>query len=364
MNAKLVAYEHVPLGFEIVINNTDVEMGKIWNLWHNIKLTDDPESWDSEISRLNKMQDRLGKLNLDQRLIRAQMAEFCRECPLFPKSIDILCSEIGQNRFSNPAKIGCEGRDLLDILGYHDQASLEKQRRDILTLHVKPLEKWLAKRQVETAMESKVFGFLGQLTDKKVSAVKKLAHIVNSGEPSVSSFRKLTEDICKENQRDAVTVTCERYSGRPFNCFGCLPEDVSTTKCQCCYSMFLDASLLCAGTSGEERLMLDEFRRFVEEYILAYSVAINFWLKEEPMKHGGWVEDSRYISEDNVSRIGERVHSSLGAKNEVKEWLAACLLKTIKDNQRWHRRTELIDGFPEASSYFREMPQKKRVALG
>jgi len=356
MNARLMVYEHVPLGFEIVINNADVEMGRIWNLWHNVKLTDDPESWDSEISLINEMQGRLGKLTVDQRLIRAQMAEFCRESPLFPRSIDILCGEIGQDRFSNPTKTGCEGRDLLDSLGFHDQASLDEQQRDILKLHVKSLEKWLAKGQAETAIESKVFGFLGQPTDKKVSAIEKLVHIVNSGEPSVSSFRKLTGDVCKENQKDVVTVTCERYRGRPFNCFGCLPEDVSTTKCQCCYSMFLDACLLCAGTSGEERSMLDESRRFVEENILVYAVAINSWLKEQPMKHSGWVEGLRYVSEDNASRIGERVHSSLGARNEVKEWLVACLLKTVKDNQRWHKRTELIDGFLEASSYFREVP--------
>jgi len=355
MNAKLMAYEYVPLGFEIAIKNADVEMGKIWNLWHNVKLTDDPESWDSEINLINKMQGKLGKLTVDQRLTRAQMAEFCRVCPLFPRSIDILCEEIGQDRFSNPAKIGCEGRDLLDSLGYHDQASLNKQQKEILTEYVKSIEKWLEKGQAETATELKVFGFLGQPSDNKVGAVEKLVHIVDSGEPSVSSFRKLTEDVCKETQKDPVNVTCERYSGRPFNCFGCLPKDASITRCQCCYSMFLDACLLCAGTSGEERSMLDEFRRFVEENILVYSVAINSWLKEEPLKHTTWLKDARYISKDSASRIAEGVHSSLGEKNEAKEWLVACLLKTVKDNQRWQRRTELTDNFPEATSYFREI---------
>jgi len=355
MNTKLMAYEYVPLGFEIIIKNTDVEMGKIWNLWHNVKLTDDPESWDREINLINKMQGRLGKLTVNQRLIRAQMAEFCRVCPLFPRSVDILCNEIGEDRFSKPLKIGCEGRDLLDSLGYHDERSLNKQQKETLTKHVKSLEKWLQKGQAETATESKVFGFLGQPTDNKVAAVEKIVHIVNPSEPSVSSFQKLTEDVCKKTQEGSVTVTCERYSGRPFNCFGCLSEDASMTKCQCCYSMFIDACLLCAGTAGEERSMIDEFRRFIEENILVYSVAINSWLKEEPVKHITWLKNARYISKDSASRIAERVHSSLGEKNEAKEWLAACLLKTIKDNQRWHKRTELVDNFPEATSYFREL---------
>ncbi len=120
--------------------------------------------------------------------------------------------------------------------------------------------------------------------------------------------------------------------------------------------MFLDACLLCAGASGEERSMLDESRRFVEENTLVYSVAINSWLNQEPMKHSGWASNLRYVPEDNASRIVERIHSSLGARNEAKEWLAACLLKTIKDNQRWHKRTELIDGFPRSTSYFRRLP--------
>jgi hypothetical protein len=352
---KLVAYEYVPLGFEMVIGNTDVEMGKIWNLWHNVKLTDDPESWDSEINLINKMQGKLGKLTVDQRLIRAQMAEFCRVCPLFPKSIDILCNEIGEDRFSKPLKIGCEGRDLLDSLGYHDHRSLNEQLKEILKEHVKSIEKWLEKGQAETAIESKVFGFLGQPTDNKMASVEKLVHIVSSGELSVSSFRKLTEDVCKETQRDPVTVKCERYKGRPFNCFGCLPEDASITKCQCCYSMFLDACLLCAGTSDEERSMLDEFRRFIEENILAYSFAVNSWLNEAPPKHVTWPDNMSYVSRDRASEITETIHSSLGEKNEVKEWLTACLIKTIKDNQRWHKRTELIDSFPEATSWFRKI---------
>jgi hypothetical protein len=355
MGAKLVAYDHVPLGFEIVIGNTDVEMGKIWNLWHNVKLTDDPNSWDSEINLINKMQSALGKLTIDQRLIRAQMAEFCRVCPLFPRSIDVLCEEIGNNRFSKPLKIGCEGRGLLDSLGYHDQASLDNQQKEMVSDYAKSLKKWLRQGQLKTSVDFKVFGFLGQPTNKKTASVEKLVHIISSSEPSVFSFRKLTEDICKKTQNDPVNLACERYRGRPFNCFECLPKDVLMTKCQCCYSMFLDACLLCIGTSGEKRPMLDEFRRFTEENILAYSVAVNSWLNETPSKQIRWPKNTRYVSEGNMSRIVEAVHSSLGVKDETKEWLAVCLLKTIKDNQRWRKRTELTDGFPEATSWLREL---------
>ena len=118
--------------------------------------------------------------------------------------------------------------------------------------------------------------------------------------------------------------------------------------------MILDAGLLCSGTFDEKRTMSDEFRRFIEENILAYSVTINSWLKEIPSNQVTWPENARYIAKDGSLEIAERVHSSLGEKDDAKEWLTACLLKTIRENQRWRKRTELIDDFPEATSWLRE----------
>ena len=223
MPAELMDYDHVPLGFEVVINNTDAEMGKIWNLWHNIRLTDNPQSWDSEVRLVNKMQGRLGKLSTEQRLIRAHMAEFCRVCPIFPRSVDILCDEIGQDRLSNPVLIGCEGRELLSSLGYHDQESMKRQLRETLAKHVDSLESWLKNLHAKTPTEFKVYGFLGERTGRKATMVEKILGTVSSSEIPLASLRQLTEDICKETQGEAVNMSSERYRGRPFNCFGCLP---------------------------------------------------------------------------------------------------------------------------------------------
>ncbi|MCK4482586.1 hypothetical protein KAU55_05130 [Candidatus Bathyarchaeota archaeon] len=88
-----------------------------------------------------------------------------------------------------------------------------------------------------------------------------------------------------------------------------------------------------------------EFRRFIEEYILVYAISINSWLKEAPPKHVTLPTYARCIAKDNASEIAEKIHFSLGEKNKAKEWLMDYLLKTIKDNQRWHRGTELINSF-------------------
>jgi len=276
--------------------------------------------------------------------------------PLFPRSVEILCKEMGDGSFSRYAKIGCEGRDLLDSLGYHDRNSLNEQRKGIISDYIRALEKWPKRVRPETPIESKVFGFLGLPTESKVGFVEKFIHMTDSDEPSLSSLMKLTEDTCEWACKDFRIQAHAGHLGRPFNCFKCLSDAGGITKCQCCYSMLLDSGLLCAGTTGEVTLMLSEFRRFVEENILAYSTAINSWLKEESPKEA-WLKDARYVFENDALEIVEAVRSSLGEKDEVKVWLAACLLKTVKDNQRWHKRTELIDDFPRATSWFREALQ-------
>jgi len=349
MSAKLVAYEYLPSGFEIVIDNKDVEMGKIWNLWFNVKLTDNPEAWDSEIKLINKMQGRLGELTANQRLIRAHMAEFCREHPFFPQSIEILCMEIGTDHFSEPVRIGCEGRDLLNSLGYYDAESLNAQRVRILKAYVQSLDKWLKQNCPDNSTEFKVFGFLGRSTGSKKTFIEKLVSMINPEEPSISSLVKLSENECRKSHGKFETL-----GFRPFNCFKCRGCG-SIPNCKCCYSKILDAGLLCVGTFGAKRSMFDEVRCFIEENILVYSLSINSWLKEEKPRQIKSLITARYMTKDDPSKIVERVHSYLGKKDESKEWLAACLLKTIKDNQRWHKRTELIDNFPEATSWFKEM---------
>jgi hypothetical protein len=53
---------------------------------------------------------------------------------------------------------------------------------------------------------------------------------------------------------------------------------------------------------------------------------------------------------DNLRMLKE-AHTSLGGRDGFKEWLAACLLKTLTSNQRWHKTGEMIDDHPEARSW-------------
>ncbi len=358
MSTKLFPYLYVPAGFEIVIDlGSGAEYGHqgeivpgskggIWNLWWNITLSDNPQTWDDEVKAINKMQTRLSSLTDDHRLFRAQMAEFCRFHPLFPQSIDILCGEIGAGRFSKPVRLGCEGRALLETLNYHDSQTLNDQRKESLAGYLRALNKWLVQSPQEDAIDSMVSGFLGQPTDNKISFVEKLISTLNPQDPSIVAIRELCREQCIKTKGESVINT----PARPFNCFNCEGASRDIPKCQCCSVMLISAALICTGTFGEERRLFEQ-HGFVQENILAYAAAINSWLSGTSPESVKWPQDGQYVTSDSSLQISQRIHSSLGKKGEVKEWLATCLLKTVKSNQRWHKTTELIDNYPQTTSW-------------
>ena len=363
MVTKLFPYEDVPPGFEIVIDlGSGAEHGHqgeivpgskggIWNLWWNITLSDNPQTWDDEVKAINKMQTRLSNLTDDHRLIRAQMAEFCRFHPLFPQSIDILCEEIGTGHFSRPVRMGCEGRGLLETLGYHTSESRDNQQAETLRAYATSLHRWLEQSSPRGPTDSMVSGFLGQPTDNKTSFVEKLVSTINPEEPSIVAIRELCRQQCIKTYGETVVNTL----ARPFNCFKCEQSGREIPNCQCCcYVMLLNSAIICTGTFGEERQLFEQYS-FVQENILAYAAAINSWLKDASAESVPLPQDGQFVTSAGSLQIARNVHSSLGIKNQVKEWLAACLLKTVKSNQRWHNRPELIDNFPQATSWLSEI---------
>jgi hypothetical protein len=341
MTTKLFPYQYVPAGFEIVIDlGSDAEHGHqgkivpgskggIWNLWWNITLSDNPQTWDDEVKAINEMQTMLVNLPDDYRSIRAHIAEFCRFHPFFPQSIDIICEEIGTGRFTKPVRLGCEGRGLLEILGKEDSQTLNNQRRESLRRYLQALSKWLVQSPRENSIDTMVSGFLGQPTDSKISFVEKLVSIINPEEPSIADIRELCREQCLKTHGETVV----NIHGQPFNCFKCEQLGRELPNCQCCHVMLLNAVLICTGTSGEERQLFEQYG-FVQENILAYAVAINSWLSGTSPERVEWPLDRKYVTSDIAFQLNHRVHELLGKKDESKEWLAACLLKTLKDNQR------------------------------
>ena len=362
MSTELFPYQYVPAGFEIVIDlGSGAEHGHrgeivpgsgggIWNLWWNVTLSDNPETWDDEVKAINRMQTKLGNLTDDHRLIRAQTAELCRDHPPFPLSIDILCEEIGTGRFSTPTRMGCEGRALLETLGYHDPISRDNQQMEDLKAHAASLERWLQRSSPQGPTDCKVFGFLGQSGPRKQAFAEKLLSALSFETPSLSSIIRLCHQECQQTYGQSFL----EFPGRPAVCFGCLREHPPGAPLPaCCCSQVIGAALVCAGTFDEDRTPY-AYRLFREENILAYAAAINSWLEVASPEDVRWPQDGKFVAVDDSLRIAQTVHSSLGEKDEVKEWLASCLLKTIKSNQRWHKTSELIDDYPRVASWLSE----------
>ncbi|MDH5792545.1 MAG: hypothetical protein OEZ44_10200, partial [Candidatus Bathyarchaeota archaeon] len=296
-----------------------------------------------------EFQKNLGGLTEDQRLVRAHMAEFCRASPLFPEAIDILCREIGAGRIVKSYKLGCEGRNLLESLGFHDVDSMREQRILYLEEYSGALRRWLSGGAPQTPMEAKVSGFLGEVTESREALVNDILSHLESGERSSQQVKETCEAECRRRMGGAFDTRA-----RPLHCFDCPGGRVGeggVPECPCAHRTLIDVGLLCTRVNEDWRSVLREYRRFVEEYVLAYTLALNSWLEGTEAKPVDSLMGCVYVTEDTASGIPVMVHASLGERDDFKTWLAACLLKTLKSNQRWHGVEEAIDSFPEAGSW-------------
>jgi hypothetical protein len=326
-------YPYVPPGFEMVLSEEDGVIllspgsgGGCWGLWFNVSLSDDPTSWDDEVLRLNQLQVTLPALSDDQRLVRAQMAEFCRHHPLFPGSVERIIRNVGAGKPLDASNVGCEGRGLLRTLGVQTGKQQAEQGRGVALNTSRALRKALEGDEPVSPLERKYSLLVEQIDLGSRGAVSWLADVLARGEPETKSFREL----CSAHGRRAVEGAPP--TGRPFHCFRC--EQGSGP---CCFSQQTEAGKL--------------FRRFSEEYVLAYCDALNSWLADLPPVNP-WADiEALCVGEEEAQAIAEETAETLGEKTPLKVWLAGCLLKILKSNQRWHGYEELLDDFPGAVSW-------------
>lgn len=349
MTATFLPSKYVPVGFEMLIENREV---KSWGLWWNIYLSDNPAQWDDEVHKLNAVQKQADELSEGQRLIRAHMAEFCRRQPLFPESVAILCREVGQGALesafpSGPAFFGCEGRGLLQSLGCHALDDMAQQWRDSLQGYRQALAAWCEGMPSVTPMEKRLSGFLGS---QDLEIAERLQDVVAALEDE-TIIRKALRAACRQECVDSRGEELLKKAPHPFYCVDCDDWLSDVPSCQCAPARLVDAALLAAGPRDEREEMGRLFQHFIQEYVLAYALAINAWLEDRTWEKEVWPRETHFASRDEAVAITEKVRSWLGAGDRTKEWLAGCLLKTISGNQRWHNYHELIDDVPQATSW-------------
>ncbi len=339
-------YTYVPPGFEMALSEEDGATtlspgsdGGCWGLWFNVSLSDDPASWDEEVQRLNQLQLTLPAFSDDQRLVRAHMAELCRYHPLFPGSVGKIIGSVGEEKLLDASSVGCEGRGLLRTLGVQTEKLRAEQGRSVAFNASRSLRKALRGDEPASPLEKKYSSLVERIDLDERGTVSWLADVLARGEPETKSFRELCSAHGHRTYGDAPPT------GRPFHCFRC-----AQGSGPCCFSQQTDAALICtSGMDAEEAGEL--FRRFSEEYVLAYCDALNSWLSDLPPVNP-WADiDTLYVDEEEAKAIAEKTADTLGEKTAIKVWLAGCLLKTLKSNQRWHGREELLDNFLGAVSW-------------
>jgi len=257
-----------------------------------------------------------------------------------------VCEEIGASTIEAPPPLGCEGRGLLQSLGYHQDADIEEGVRAQLKAIDAAVCRWRDGETPKTATDRQVSLFLGEPTGPKREFAERLLAVLRSGDDSILALRELAEGQCQQALGDV------KGRGRPFNCLGCLAPDDACPICKCSYSMLAWAGMLCADTPAPDNPPGKVFQTFVQEHVLVYAAALNAWLSDDG-RDPAPLPRLASVSETDAKDIASRVHGSLGEKDSEKTWLVVSLLKTVVGNQRWHKGRELIDGFPEVTSSLR-----------
>lgn len=343
-----MSYQYIPQGFEIVIKNESTlseNGGGIWNLWWNVQLSDDPRCWDNEIRALNTMQKESGFLTKEHRHVRIHLAEWCRNDDTFPTSIDILCAEIGNETITTPWILGCEGRGLRESLGIHSNPDDRlEQRVYLFNSYQIAFRSWINQDEPENLLEAMILGYLGGLTREKVALVDTLRHHLIPAMASTGSLKELYREETKRIFGSSLTQCLD--CGEATDTL----ESQSIPKCSCCERFFID-SLLLVNRFTEPREIHRTMNRFHQECLLGYMFAINAWLVDEEPTIVSDVLTPVFLTQQLAEQIPRQVKRLFGRRTQIKEWLAGCLLKTLKGNRSWKSNPQLIDRYPEASSW-------------
>ncbi len=350
---ELVDYERVPIGFEVAIVD-----GKYVTvpLWDGGMFMDKEEEWDDEVRFINELQKRLRELDKNARMLRLQIIgnEQCHY--KFFQNISKILKGIGR---MSPRK---------DVLGHVPNVSgylhaLEKDRIEMGKAYLRFLELWL---QGKSAGEAKnalpqykhfvdpIYHALGERTPLKKLYVKRMIISFSypvlhwSGEADLSNVDGKTVDVFGVNhprglkidrkiaEARGVKLTYSESNFRNKIQFGddILAHIVYRGRGLCNHKFFrhLDIILRSIG-KGEWRK--DNPPRGKERAELAEKIsqsvfALDSWIAE--------VEKKKAITENPDARNTiEEVYDSLGERNQVKEWLAASLWKTMKDNKKYYK---------------------------
>jgi hypothetical protein len=344
---RLLSYQHIRPGFEVVINENKIAPGfggGIWNLWWNVQLSDDPMLWDREIHALNTMQEDSDILSKNHRYVRIHMAEWCRNSDAFPTSLDILCAEIGNEKITTPWSLGCEGRGLRESLGIHSNPDDRLEQRVYLFNSYKiAFKSWINQTEPESLVEAKIIGYLGEMTQEKMALVDLLRNHLNPALASTNTFKEIYKDQTQRAFTEPLT-----------QCLSCNEIDTvmgqSYPKCSCCERFYID-SLLLAQKFSEPNRMYKTMFRFHQECLLAYMFALNAWLIDEEPTLITNLFGPIFVTYQLAEQIPKQVRRLLGARTQVKEWLTGCLLKTLKGNMSQTPYNQMVVEYPEATSW-------------
>lgn len=350
---ELVDYERVPIGFEVATaEGKEVTVP----LWNGGMFMGNEEDWDDEVRFINELQKRLRKLDKNARLLRLQIIgnEQCNY--KFFQNISKILEGIGRMYPRN------------DVLGHVPNVPdylrpLEQDRLEMGKAHLKILELWLQGRSASEAKSAlprhkhvvdPIYQALGERTSLKKLYVERMTISFSypvlhwSGEADLSNVDGKTVDDFGINhprgleidkriaEAKSVKLTYRESNFGNKKQFGdeILAYIVYRGRGLCNHKFFRHFDIILKsigkGEWRKDNPPRGKERAELAEKISQFVFALDSWLAE--------VEKEKSIVENPAARnVIEEVYGSLGERTPVKEWLAACLWKTMKDNKKYYK---------------------------
>lgn len=384
---RLVPYERVPPGWEAIYtgetSSSPVEPGNgpvytfvddrgnvmtKWSTWTWTWLGQDTE-WDDEIRHINAMQEKLGPLDDDTRQIRAHIGSSVPCEPGLPVTVDDLLGAIGRGRFlDEPLHNGCwccgmwwDGRGT-------QVGSVESVQviEDVLRAYLdgRPVEdavhqfpqaegficrayEWLGQRGLLTRVQELLlermllpFEFFAKRTDDYAAVNSNCfeeggrGFEIDDAISGLAGLPKIHPNHKKEFRENLETIT-DAQKQKLYKLCGALAHGLHGLS-DCHHSAFrwIEGWIhgIGQGTLDIPTRKAGAERERLGRLLFGYALGLDKWLLGVPMQFLlldlGHVD----LGSDPKNEI-LRVYAYLGGeRSPTKEWLAACLWRTLTHN--------------------------------
>jgi len=336
----------------------------LWDIWHwaegeaKGKPKPDPAEEDPEKEKINDMQQALGELSDDDRLVRVQTACLVRCHFTYPRNIDVVLEGIASGVPNIDEYVSCEPPwcssllPLLRALRGHPLADNHTDHRDsrfpVVRAYMTILDAYVAGARLDYLQQElpehadaadMIFRRLGPPTELKLRQVARLRNAMNRWAFQTVRFRA-TRDQLDAIEADLAAAEAAVRGDTDDVLDPLLKKLHGHGLCHQGFFRRIEHLVSHIGAGGPVKLAgSGEGRKFTIDNLVNYVHTLGSWLAERS------IEEAVGIWPDCQERATQ-IYETLDEPTPRKRWLVACLWKNLQDIQAFAGRGAL-DSEPE-----------------